>query len=93
LKVVFSPHAIDDLRTFAARGIADDPRAAVKMIDRIFRVVLRLARGDFEGPERRLRSGQMVRSWPVHSLRIHYRRTDALHVLRVYRHARRPIAT
>ena len=86
MKVVYSPQAIDDLRTFTARGAADG--------ERIFRVVLRLARGDFEGPERRLRSGQMVRSWPVHPLRIHYRRTtDALHVLRVYRHARRPIAT
>jgi plasmid stabilization system protein ParE len=69
----------------------DDPSAAATMVERIFRVVHRLARGEFEGPEQRLRSGQFVRSWLVHPVRIHYRRTtDTLQVLRVYHQARRP---
>lgn len=58
----------------------------------MLRVVEQLAAGDFEGPEQRLRSGRLVRSWPVPPLRVYYqRRADELVVLRVYHHARRPL--
>jgi plasmid stabilization system protein ParE len=65
----------------------------MSMAERVFRVVHRLARGEFDGPEQQLRSGQVIRSWPVYPLRIYYRRTtDTFQVLRVYHQARRPIA-
>jgi len=55
-------------------------------------LVERLAEGDFEGPEQQLRSGMIVRSWPLPPYRIYYRRREGvLEVMRVYHHARRPI--
>jgi plasmid stabilization system protein ParE len=51
-----------------------------------------LAQRAFEGPEQRLRSGLLVRSWPLPPYRLYYRRRDdSLEILRVYHQARRPI--
>jgi hypothetical protein len=52
----------------------------------------RLAREEFEGPEQRLKSGLMVRSWPLPPYRLFYRRREGvLEVMRIYHQARRPI--
>ena len=51
-----------------------------------------LAAGEFEGPLSRLRSGSLVRSWPVPPFRIYYQRQPGeLLILRVYHQTRRPI--
>jgi plasmid stabilization system protein ParE len=71
----------------------DNPRAASSLADRVFALVDRLAAGEFDGPEHRLSNGQLVRSWPVPPLRVYYQRlAKELRVLRIYHHARRPIA-
>ncbi len=70
----------------------DNPMAAAHLAERVFALVDRLAAGDFEGPEQRLYSGQIVRSWPVPPLRVYYQRlANELRVLRIYHHARRPM--
>jgi len=62
------------------------------MMDRVFTLVGHLAAGAFEGPEIQLRSGETVRSWPVHPFRVYYRRqAGSLQILRVYHQSRMPI--
>ena len=52
----------------------------------------KLARRDFEGPQVKLRAGDVVRSWPVPPLRIYYqRRSDSLWIFRLYHQSRPPI--
>jgi plasmid stabilization system protein ParE len=70
-----------------------NPTAAVELKEQLLATIDRLAEGEFEGPEVRLRSGRAVRSWPVTPYRIYYQRAAAeLRVIRVYHQARRPIA-
>ena len=62
--------------------------------DRILGLIHDLARGGFDGPEQRLRTGEIVRSWPLPPLRLYYQRSPdgELTVLRIYHQAQRPIA-
>ena len=92
MKVIYAPQAIEDVEAYVRHVAAHNAEAAMRIAQRIFAVIGQLADGAFEGPEQRLRSGEPVRSWPVHPLRIYYRRTaNALQVLRVYHQARQPI--
>jgi hypothetical protein len=55
-------------------------------------LVERLAKAEFEGPELMLKTGLMVRSWPLPPYRVYYRRRNGvLEILRVYHQARRPL--
>ena len=88
---------------FAAQAEADfaevirflterDPAAASALGQRVFAIIDRLTVGDFDGPEQMLRTGELVRSWPVPPLRVYYqRRDDALWIVRIYHQARRSI--
>ena len=92
MRVIYAPQAIEDLETYVAYVARSNPDAAARLAQRVLDVIGQLADGAFEGPEQQLRSGERVRSWPVHPLRIYYRRdADALIVLRIYHQARRPI--
>ena len=93
MKIVFAPEAEQDLLA-ALDFLADrNPTAAAQLFGNVSALVRRLADGDFEGPELRLRSGEIVRSWPVSPYRLYYQRSDdELRVVRVYHQARRPIA-
>jgi plasmid stabilization system protein ParE len=90
---VYSPLAEADLLE-ALRFLSErSPRAAARVAERIFETVRRLEMGDFDGPEQTLAGGERVRSWPVPPWRVYYqRRGDALHIVRIYHHARRPMA-
>lgn len=79
MSVSFSPEAEIDFAN-AIEYLAERNRvAATELGRRIFVVLDKLARGDFEGPEITLRAGDVVRSWPVPPLRIYYqRRGDGL---------------
>lgn len=92
MKVTFAPEAEQDLVS-AVEFVRDkNPTAAAQLYSNVTTLVRRLAEGDFEGPQHRLRSGAIVRSWPVPPYRIYYQRgTDALHIIRIYHQARRPI--
>ncbi|HXT96157.1 MAG TPA: type II toxin-antitoxin system RelE/ParE family toxin [Polyangia bacterium] len=93
MKIVFAPESVEDLAAAAEYVQGRDPQVAVAMADNVFRVIDRLAAGEFEGPELELRrSGEKVRSWPSRPFRIHYRREgENLIVLRIYHSSRRPI--
>lgn len=70
-----------------------NPTAAANLDSEIERCIERLAAHDFEGPVSRLRSGALVRSWPVPPFRIYYQRhSEELLILRVYHQTRRPIS-
>lgn len=92
MKVLFAPEAEADLEGLLDYIAERNPRAAAELEQRIFDIVERLASCDLEGPEQRLLSGQIVKSWPVPPVRIYYQRAvDVLKILRIYHQARRPI--
>jgi plasmid stabilization system protein ParE len=94
LKIRFSPRARDDLRAAVEYLAARNATAAGELKDQLLVLIEKLAGGEFQGPEVQLRSGAIVRSWPVVPYRIYYQRsTEVLRVVRVYHQARRPIAT
>jgi plasmid stabilization system protein ParE len=90
--IYFSPEAEADLVAVVEHLAKVNPRAAAELGRRVFEIVDRLVRGDFEGPEQPLQSGEIVRSWPVPPVRIYYkRREEAFWVLRIYHQAQAPI--
>jgi plasmid stabilization system protein ParE len=91
--IYFAPEAEADLAAVIGYLVDRNPVAASDLGDRIFEVIDKLAEQRFEGPEQTLRSGEVVRSWPVPPVRIYYqRRPGALWVLRIYHQAQTPIA-
>jgi plasmid stabilization system protein ParE len=93
LKVIFAPEAERDLLSAVEFLAGRNPAAAARLSAHVADIIGRLAEGDFEGPEQRLRSGAIVKSWPVSPYRIYYQRDeDALRIVRIYHQARRPIA-
>jgi len=92
LKVIFAPEAEQDLLAALEFLGSRNPAVAAQLYRNVTELVRRLAEGDFEGPQRRLRSGAIVRSWPVSPYRIYYQRGEnMLLVVRIYHQARRPI--
>jgi plasmid stabilization system protein ParE len=62
--------------------------AARELGGRMFEVIDKLARGELEGPEQRLMTGEAVRGWPVPPVRIYYpRHEESFWVLRIYHQA------
>lgn len=93
MKIRFSPRARDDLRSAVEYLAGRNPAAAAELKDQLLLTIQRLAEGEFQGAEVQLRSGAIVRSWPVVPYRIYYQRsTEVLRIVRVYHQARRPIA-
>jgi plasmid stabilization system protein ParE len=94
VRIVITPRAFDDLAAAAGYVARDNPGAAGRIVDRVFKVIDLLAEGGLDGPLTKLSSGVEVRSWPVQPLRIYYQReSDTLRVLRIYHQARRPLGT
>jgi plasmid stabilization system protein ParE len=90
MKVELAPEAVEDLEAVVDYLSKKAPQAAVELTDRVFTMIEQLAEGGLDGPEQRLRSGEVVRSWPVPPLRIYYQRGEEIFlVLRVYHQARR----
>ena len=92
MSIYFSPEAEIDFAG-AIGYLAERDRAAASEVGRrIFAALDKLVRRDFDGPEQTLRTGEIVRSWPVPPVRIYYqRRADALWIVRLYHQARPPI--
>jgi plasmid stabilization system protein ParE len=92
LKVTYTEEAIADLVDAITYLNERNPTAAANLDAEIARCIERLAAREFEGPESRLRSGAVVRSWGVPPFRIYYQRhREELLILRVYHQKRRPI--
>jgi plasmid stabilization system protein ParE len=56
LRVRLSPRANDDLRSAVGYLLEKNPAAAVELKEQLLATIDRLAEGEFEGPEVRLRS-------------------------------------
>lgn len=92
MKVTYTDDAIADLLDAIAYLNERSPTAAANLDAEIADCIARLAGREFDGPVTRLRSGSLVRSWPVPPFRIYYQRQpDELLIVRVYHQARRPI--
>lgn len=90
--VTYTEEAIADIVEAITYLNERNPTAAVNLDVDISRCIERLAAHDFEGPVSRLRSGALVRSWPVPPFRIYYQRhSEELLIVRVYHQTRRPI--
>ena len=93
MNVSYSEEAIADIVDAITYLNERNPTAAGQLDTDITLCIERLAAGEFEGPISRLRSGSLVRSWPVPPFRIYYQRQPGeLLVVRVYHQTRRPIA-
>ena len=87
-----SKEAVEDLAAAVEYLAERNLRAAKQLVTGILDLAAQLDEGIFEGPEQKLRSGMLVRSWPLPPYRIYYRRHDGvLEVMRVYHQARNPI--
>lgn len=92
MTIYFSPEAEDDFAALIGYLAERNPTAAAGLGQRIFSMIDKLARGDFEGPEQILATQEVVRSWPVPPVRIYYqRRADAFWILRIPHQARSPL--
>lgn len=92
MNISFSPEAEADFASVVGYLAERNRVAATELGRRIFAMIDKLARRDFEGPEQTLLTGEVVRSWPVPPVRIYYRRrADALWIVRLYHQAREPI--
>ncbi len=84
MSISFSPEADVDFANAIEYLAERNKTAANELGRRIFAILDKLAAGDFEGPQETLRSGELVRSWPVPPLRIYYqRRGDGLWIVRL----------
>jgi plasmid stabilization system protein ParE len=74
--------------------VADKSQAAANRLrDRVWALLSALEECRFDGPPDRLRSGELVQSWPLKPYRVYYQREgEALIVLRIYHQRRRPIS-
>ena len=92
MKVFWAPEAADEFNATIAYLAERNPRAARKLAEGVLEVVDRLAVEPLDGPTHTLRTGEVVRGWPIPPLRIYYQRTGgALLVVRVYDQRREPI--
>lgn len=92
MTVHFAQQAEVDFAAIVKYLAERNPNAAVNLGDRIFTIIDKLARAEFDGPEQTLVSGEVVRSWSVPPVRVYYQRqTTAFWVLRIYHQAQRPI--
>jgi plasmid stabilization system protein ParE len=92
VNISFSPEAEADFERMVGHLAERNRIAATELGRRVFSVIDKLARHEFDGPEETLRTGEVVRSWPVPPIRIYYqRRVEALRIVRLYHQAQAPI--
>jgi plasmid stabilization system protein ParE len=92
VNITYAEEAIADILDAIAYLNERNPAAASSLDTDLAACIEHVAAGEFEGPLSRLRSGSLVRSWPVPPFRIYYERQPGeLLILRVYHQTRRPI--
>lgn len=74
MNVTYTEEAIADILDAIAYLHERNPAAASNLDADVASCIEHLAAGDFDGPLSRLRSGSLVRSWPVPPFRIYYQR-------------------
>jgi len=68
--ISFAPEAEEDFQALVEYIAERNPAAAASLSNRIFAIIDRLAAGDFEDPEVRLVTGDLVRSSAAPPVRI-----------------------
>lgn len=92
MRIIWSEEANEDFEEAIAFVAADNRVAAGKLAVRVLELVERLAFDPILGPEFVLRTGEVVRGWPLRPLRIYYQRDEnELRVVRVYHQSREQI--
>lgn len=92
MSVRLSRRAQQDLREYLIWVAERNIEAARRFVDELDDLLDDLDQHSFEGPEVRLTTGQVVRTWPLAPMRVYYqRRGSVLYVVRVHHQARRPI--
>lgn len=92
MSIRLSRSAAKDLRDHVTYLHEENPRAARQLLAELDELLTSLDARVFDGPEKTLLSGRVVRFWPLPPLNVYYeRRGDNLHVVRIRHHARRPI--
>jgi len=92
VNVTYAEEAVADILDAIAYLNDRSPTVASQLDNELAACIEHLAAGEFDGPLSRLRSGSLVRSWPVPPFRVYYQRQpDELLILRVYHQTRRPI--
>ena len=92
MNVTYAEEAIADILDAITYLNERNPAAASNLDVDLAACIEHLAAGELEGPLPRLRSGSLVRSWPVPPFRVYYQRQPSvLLILRVYHQNRRPI--
>ena len=92
MKIVWSPAAADEFDATIGYLAERNPQAARKLAEGVLATIDRLAAEPLDGRAHTLRTGEVVRGWPVPPLRVYYQRAEgALLVVRVYDQRREPI--
>jgi len=92
LKVVWSPIAADEFDATIGYLAERNPQAAHKLAAGVLVAIDRLGAEPLDGPAYTLRTGEVVRGWPVPPVRVYYQRGEGvLLVVRVYDQRREPI--
>ena len=93
MKVTWSPEAVDDFEAAVDYLLEHNPDAASGFAARLLSVIDTPVDGRFDGPRRRLSSGETVRTWGMRPYRIYYRRdSEALSILHIHQQRAAPIA-
>lgn len=92
MTIRYTTEAHRDLLDALEHIAQENPAGAGRLADRTLALLEQLDRGDFEGAEVRLTSGERLRSWAIPPYRVYYlREPDGILVVRIYHQARRPI--
>lgn len=73
MNITYTEEALADILDAIAYLNERNPAAASNLDTDLAACIEHLAAGEFEGPLSRLRSGSLVRSWPVPPFRLYYR--------------------
>ena len=92
MKILWAPEASADFDAAVDYLAERNAEAAKRIALAVFDLVELLAENPIDGPTHLLRSGEIVRGWPLPPFRIYYQRSgDTLVVVRLYHQKREPI--
>ena len=93
MTIRYAPAAAADLRSAVAYLLRHNPEAARKFQAALLKLLDQLDDRTIEGPEVRMRSGKVVRTWPIRPWRVYYVRDPdgILSIIRIYHERREPL--
>lgn len=93
MSIRFSPEADQDISNATSYVSEKNPIAADRLYEKLMALLTKLESRQFEGPEKRLKTGEKVRAWPSERWWVYYKRSgEELYVLRIYPQVSKPLA-